>query len=199
MSSEHEDRSAVNGAAPAYESWLHEKQHQVMYAAELSALYHGKRERFLLTCERASQAAAALTATAAFSQIAAGNQVLLGVSSVMAAVASILPLVFGWASRANKHAVLAGDHRRLLARMQAAGFVLTEQQVSAFRSELTAIEAAEDASLGALVVQCQNEIAAATNNPESIVPLTRSQRALMHVFDFDVQPSVAREPAPAKP
>lgn len=168
--------------------WLDEEQHFLVQRLELSAAYHSKRERFLLTCERLSQGIAAVAATAAFTQFFNPQNANTPYFSMFAAVASITPLVFGWASRANKHAVLAGDHRRLLSRVIGTSFDLSEEQLVVFRGDLAAIEANEGASLGALVVQCQNELASASNHPEFVVPLKWYQRALMHILDFDIRP-----------
>lgn len=171
--------------------WLFEQQYQLEYRVELSAIYHGKRERFLLTCERTAQGVAALSATAALSnalQAWPGAELGFG---VLTAVASVAPLVFGWASRANKHATLAGDHRRLLGRIRRAGIELTEAQVVEFRGELAEIEANEGASLGALVVQCQNELAATAKDPAPLVPLRWYHRMFMHVVDWHVPVPVA--------
>lgn len=168
--------------------WLNIRQHELLSRVEISAAYHGKRERFLTLCERMCQAIAALTATAAFSQIfdkelpAAGKWFALA-----AAVASILPLVFGWSSRANHHAVLAADHRRLLARIVGAGYVLPEQTLVELSAAFMEIEAGEGASLGALVVHCQNEKAIAAGHAASVVPLTIIQRLTMHVWDWSVK------------
>lgn len=167
--------------------WLDAKAHALQCAVEISAIYHGKRARFLTACERLCQAIAALTATAAFSQ-------WLGTApepgrwfALAAAVASILPMVFSWSTRANQHAILSADHKRLLARIVGAGHALTERQVTDFSAELRTIEAAEGASLGALVVQCQNELAIAAGKPRSVVPLRWWQRATMHCWDWHVE------------
>lgn len=166
--------------------WLHERQYELEYRLELSAVYHGKRERFLLTCERVAQGLAAVSATAAFSKaLQAWPTVELGFG-VLTALAAVTPLVFGWASRANHHAVLAGDHRRLLGRMRRAGFELTEEQLLQLRGDMAEVEANEGASLGALVVQCQNELAVTAKNPAPLVPLRWYHRATMHVFDWHV-------------
>jgi hypothetical protein len=167
-----------------YEAWCNDQQHQLKCRIELSALYHGKRERFLLVCERVTQATAALTATAAFSQLVGVGDAAKWLGLV-AAGASIAPLVFAWSSRANKHAVLGGDHRRLLAQMAAAGDTLEDTQITAFKARLLDIEADERAALGALVVQCQNEMAVAQGHPEHVKPLTFWQRMTMHVWDWD--------------
>lgn len=170
----------------ARQDWLYAQQYELEYRLELSAVYHGKRERFLLTCERAAQGLAAVSATAAFSKaLQAWPAVELGFG-VLTALAAVTPLVFGWAARANHHAVLAGDHRRLLGRMRRTGFELTEDQLLQLRGDLAEIEANEGASLGALVVQCQNELAVTAKNPAPLIPLRWYHRATMHLLDWQL-------------
>lgn len=178
----------MNTAAPDADrqQWLYSQQYELEYRLELSAVYHGKRERFLLTCERVAQGVAAVSATAAFSQaLHTWPQAELAFG-VLTAVAAVTPLVWGWAARANHHAVLAGDHRRLLGRMRRAGFELTEEQLLQLRGDMAEIEANEGASLGALVVQCQNELAVTAKHPAPLVPLRWYHRLFMHVFDWQV-------------
>ncbi len=148
-------------------------------------MYHGKRERFLTLCERLAQATAALTATAAFARVVDQGPVDRWFALV-AAVASVLPLVFLWSSRANKHAILAAEHLRLLSSLTADGYDLTEDRLVHYQSQLFAIEANERASMGALVVHCQNEMAIAAGHPESVVPLGFWRRATMHAWDWAV-------------
>jgi hypothetical protein len=176
----------------ARQIWLYAQQYELEYRLELSAAYHGKRERFLLTCERTAQGLAAVSATAAFSQALQAWPVAELAFGVLTALAAVTPLVFGWAGRANHHAVLAGDHRRLLGRMRRAGFELTEAQLLQLRGDMAEIEATEGASLGALVVQCQNELAATAKNPAPLVPLRWYHRATMHLFDWHVSASALR-------
>lgn len=180
------DQPAPEALSQARADWLYDKQHRLTCRVELSATYHAKRERFLTVCERFCQATAALTATAAFSQLLGPEWPLAGRwFALVAAVASVLPLVFAWSSRANQHATLAADHRRLLARIVSAGYELTEKQLLAFSGELREIEATEGASLGALVIQCQNEMAMAAGHPEFVQPLSWLQRLTMHVWDWE--------------
>lgn len=175
-------------------TWLDKEQHELLCHIELSAMYHAKRERYLLLCERLCQAATALTATAAVSQAvtlvpAVGGGFSLAMAlGIVTAVASILPLVFAWASRSNRHAAHAGDYRRLLADVVSTGYELTEPQLTAYRAKCAQLEHAEDASLGALVVQCQNEMAIARGHHESVIPLRFHHRLFMHVWDWDISP-----------
>lgn len=180
----HQEHDSIS---PERRQWIDGKVHGLACTVEVSAVYHAKRARFLTGCERLCQAVAALTATAAFSQWLGSAAEPGRWFALAAAVASILPLVFSWSPRANQHAILAADHRRLLARIVGAGNALTEAQLIAFSSELRTIEASEGASLGALVAQCQNELAMAAGHPGSIVPLRWWQRATMHCWDWHIE------------
>lgn len=173
--------------------WLDSERHRLVCRLELSAMYHARRERYLALCERIAQATAALTATAAFARVV-GSGDADRTFALIAAVASVLPLVFLWSSRSNKHATLAAEHRRLHAVVMADGFDLSEEKLVQYRSQLLTTEANERASLGALVVHCQNEMAIAAGHPANIVPLKWYQRALMHAWDFTVDPPKQKAP-----
>jgi hypothetical protein len=75
----------------------------------------------------------------------------------------------------------------LLAQLAAEG-AYDEEQLVKFRAQLLNIEADEQASLGALVVACQNEQAIAQGHADKVVPLTLLQRLTMHAIDWSVAP-----------
>lgn len=177
----------TDACSPALRAWLNEQQHALACQVELSAIYHAKRERYLLLCERLCQAFTAITATLAFSLLFRPDSAAIKWLGAAAAFASIAPMVWNLSARSHRHAVLAGDYRRLLVKIRSAAFELPEEQILAFRGQLAEIEAGEDAALGALVIQCQNEIARASGHVTHVVPLTWWQRATMHVVDWDVR------------
>lgn len=168
----------------AAERWFLANEQALEYQARLSALYHGKRERFLDICARLCQAGTALMATAAFANVASGGS-FQSWTSLLAAFLSIIPLVFGFSQRAKDHAQLAADHRRLLAEILTAGVRLSESDFLRFRGRAAQIAASEKTPLGALVVQCQNELAVAKDQGESVVHIGHWTRIWMHFYNFD--------------
>jgi hypothetical protein len=169
--------------------WTWNEQDTLTYRACVSAAYHGRRERAFNVMERVFQAFTAIAATAAFADIT-GKGDLARWFALAAAIASILPLVFGFASNAQRHGQLKAGFKSLLASIYAAGAELTEEQLGAFKAKVTELESGEPAGLAALVIHCQNEIAA--RERKTIYPLRFWERCLMHVYSFDGANIVAR-------
>ena len=180
--------------------WLWHKQSELVHRVELSAMYHLRRARYLTLIERLVQGFTALTATGAYAQLAttpnAGAAITVSTATLglLTAAASISSLVFVWGQRATHHSIQAADYRRLLCDIQGANVTLTEAQYLTFCGRLHTLEVGERSSLSALVVQCQNELAAAQGQSHRIVRLTFLQRMFMHVWDFRIEP-----PAPGHP
>lgn len=183
----------MNAISPEREAWIHEQRHAVMYRLEMSAIYHARRERFLMACERACQAVAALSATAAFLPLmsASGQQPGL-VLPIITAIASVLPLVYGFSAASHRHAQAAADYRRALADGHKGGEEWREDHLVKMKADLSEIEANEPAAYTALVVDCQNQMAVAARQSERVVPLKWYQRLLMHVVDFHVEPQLSQ-------
>ena len=181
---------ASDAEFPDRESWLFDKVMQLQKKTRICAAYHAKRERFYGIWERVFQAATALTATAAFADIA-GNGDTTKWWAVFAAAGSIIPLVFGFADRARLHGQLKSGFKGALAAMYAAGVEPNEEQYNLFRSQIAKLEADEPAQLGALTIQCENEVAAAARG--TIYPLKFWERFGMHYFNFDATHIVSRD------
>lgn len=168
-------------------AWLWTEQDALTYRVRISAAYNGRRERFFNVWERLLQAFTAITATAAFADLAGKDyNGIPGVASwfaFAAAVASIVPLVLNLAGNAQRHGQLKTGFRSLLASIYSAGTELTEDQIVAFKAKVTELEAGEPAAMPAVVIACQNEIAASEKKP--LFPLTLWERCWMHVYPFD--------------
>jgi hypothetical protein len=173
-------------------NWLWKAQDTLVDRACVSAAYHGKRERFYNVLERIFQAFTAITATAAFAEIT-GKGNLARWFALAAAIASILPLVFSFAENARKHGQLKAGFKMLLSSMYAAGVEFTEEQFTSFKAQVADLEAGEPAALAALVIQCQNEIAAAKR--QRCYPLTLWEWLGMHFYSFDPTVIVGRAKA----
>lgn len=175
-------------------AYIYEEQDTLVDRCRLSASYHGKRERFLGGTERVMQAVTALAATSAFAKIA-GDSVSNGLGqglALVAAIAAILPLVFGFSEKARVHGQLKAQFKTTLAAMYAVGLEWSEEQLSDFKGQVAKIESGEPPALAALVIHCQNEIAVGAR--EKIYPLEWWEALLMHFISFDGAKIVARGP-----
>jgi RNAse (barnase) inhibitor barstar len=172
--------------------WLWTQQDTLTHRVRVSVAYHAKRERFFGVLERLSQALAAMAATSAFADIV-GKGENAKWFALGAAVASLLPLVFGFAEQARKHGQLKSGFNTILSALYQAGVELDEAAITQFKAQVADLEAGEPAALGALVIQCENEIA--TAEKKRAYPLTLWERAWMHFYNFDPTAIISR---PAK-
>ena len=82
----------------------------------------------------------------------------------MIAITSTFSLVFGFSDKAKKHADLAKRYKLLLADIYIQHIdELTQPLINSWQEAFYRIEAEEPPSLGALVIICQNELAAASS------------------------------------
>lgn len=161
---------------------------RAVHRVQLSVLYHHKRERFFDSIDRLFTAVSLVTASAAAAAIykdTPGTKLEL-MLTLMAAFASTIQVAYTPGTKAGLHRQLAADMKRLAARFEEAGEEWSTAQCDKFSAEMLNLEAGESAPLGALVVQCANEIALADGRFQDIRELGPVQAALMHWFDFDV-------------
>lgn len=171
-------------------TWLWAQQDSLTHHVRVTVAYHGKRERFYAVLERMFQAIAALTATSAFAKVVGEVSSSAQWFALAAAIASILPLVFGFAESARTHSRLKSSFSNVLAAMYKAGIEFSEDQLAFFRSQVAELEAVEPAPLGAVVIQCENEIATAEG--KAVYPLRWWEKLGMHFYNFDATAIVAR-------
>lgn len=158
-----------------------------VHRAQLSVLYHHKRERFFDSIDRFITAITLVTASAACAAIYAGTEkgTLELVLALIAAVSSCLQVAYTPGAKAAVHRQLAADMKRLVARCEEAGQQWTDAQCNKFTAELLTLEAGEAAPLGALVVHCANQIALAEGRFEDMRDLGHWRTACMNWYDFD--------------
>jgi len=195
----HVERAAAHGAARAAAKadafateekvmdddfeYLWKKRHEVVFRAQLSALYHRKRERFFSVMDRGINALGVACGSVAVGQI--GGQAVAQAAAAVFTVAATIGLVVGLADRAQRHAALAGEFRRLEAQIAERGERdFTEEDVARWSAAALSIEAAEPPTLRALVAICQRDIEASSGHPDAVAPLPWHQRLLAHFFDF---------------
>lgn len=163
---------------------------EAIHRVQLSTLYHHKRERFFDSLDRSFTALTLVGATAATAailknQVNATNTIELWFS-LIAAIAACFQVAFSPGAKATLHKQLAADMRRLWSSFEQAGEEWSHKQCDTFAAELLSLEAGESAQLGALVTQCENEIALATGRFEDIRELGLWRSLWMHLWNFDV-------------
>ena len=164
------------------EDHLWEQRYQILYRCRLSARYHRRRERFFDLMGRFATAIALFSGSAALA--AAGTPWAVQIAAVMVVFSTILSLVFGFSDKARQHSTMAESYKRIEAEMHRAGdYDYTERAINIWKSQIAEIESGEPQTLRTLVTLCQNEIAAAENQPDKIIPVPMLQRMFAHFFD----------------
>lgn len=156
----------------------------LLWHLQLSALYHLKRERFLDGADRAAKAVAVLGGAAAFSQWKTEPTYGLWFTGAVAVV-STLSLVYGFSTKARRHAELARDFKNLEGDLVSAGAGLTQATIDQITGKMIKLESSEPASLGALVTQCHNELCTAQGRLTEVTELPCHHRLLKNWLDFD--------------
>ena len=160
-----------------------------VHRIKLSLIYHLKRERFFDSMDRFITAVTTIAATAAVAilvrtvgDIGTTFEVwLTAVAAVMSAVAT----AYSPGSKARGHGQIASNMRRLWAECEAAGENWSQEQCDAFSARVLLAEDGETAQLGALVVQCENEIARSVDNLEGVRELGWWRSLWKHWWNFD--------------
>lgn len=170
------------------------RRYGVLHRVQLAVRYHNKRERFFDGADRLITAVTALAATAAVASLAqkvggsgAGSSAgwpELTLTAITAAL-SAFAVAYAPGSKARLHAQLASDFRKVWADCVGAGEDWEMKQCDGFEAKALQAEVGEPPALGALILQCENEIAVAEGQPERIRVLTRRQRWFMHLWNFD--------------
>lgn len=178
-----------------YEAHLWDRRCKTVYRIRLSVLYHLKRERFFDSIDKAASMATAVAATTAVGVLLKKIEAVDLAVAGLAAVLSLVPLVFNPAALARRHGHAAAEFRRLLADAERTGQRWTEADCDAFAGRVVELEATEPAPLSALVIDCQNQLNVANGRPQDRAPLTWLERLLKHWVDFDASKIEARRSA----
>lgn len=159
------------------------RRHDALYRAQLSTLYHQKRERFFDTFDKIAKAVAIVGGSAALAKFASPEMVQCIALAI--ASSSALSLVFGFSDRSKKHAELSRNFKLVEADILSKGeHDFTEADVYAWESKERLIETGEPAALGALVIICQNELAIAADQRDKVAPIPIRMRLFAHILDF---------------
>lgn len=159
------------------------KRESTLYRAELSALYHQKRERFFELADKLGKAVSVIGGSAALWKI--GNPRALAGLALLITTTSSFSLVFSFSDRSKRHSELAKSFRELIAKITSTSdFGVTDVLSTAWASELHSLEVKEPPSLAALTIMCQNELAIARGEHSKVKRQGFIVRQLAHFFDM---------------
>jgi hypothetical protein len=170
----------------------------LLWRLRLSSAYHAKRVRFYERCDKWTKAISVIGGASAVSALLASSQAK-AIGAAVGAAVSLFSLVFGFSTKAVKHAGLVREFRRLEADLlEVARF--TPQTCPAFEARAVRLEAEEPMPLGALLADVHNELALAVGAAD-VIALKWYQRLLKHVVAFDpvTLRRAAMKEAPAPP
>lgn len=166
------------------------KRDTAIMSAELSALYHQKRERFFELNDKLTKAASLFLGSAALLKLSDPRWIAW--IAIFITFASSLSLVLSFSERSKRHAELARGYREIIAEIVSAGdFEISDLRASAWMGKIRFLDAKEPPALSALVIMCQNEIAVAHNS--KIYKQRFLARLFVHFFDM---PNSVREENP---
>jgi hypothetical protein len=163
------------------------RRHDSIYRMQLSVLYHRKRERYFDMIERLLQALVTASASGGVALLlAAQNDKGYELWFVAAAaVVSMFQLAYAPAARARQHAQLASDYQSLWSESVAVGEFWSAQMCDSVQSKWLRIGTSSPPQLGALVVDCENELALAYDSKENIRRLPLHMRAFKHLWNWN--------------
>lgn len=162
--------------------YLWQRRHEAIEKAEVSALYHQKRERFFELLDKYTKATSLLCGSAALWKIT--DQRVVEVMALLITFLSALSLVFSFSERSKRHAELARGFCLVAGDIVKLGRDFLDADVNRWNESLYKLDASEPPALAALVVMCQNEIALAKDQPGAVIPQNICVRLLAHFFDM---------------
>ena len=184
----------MSDAKKAFTDYQHGRRNTLVYRLRLSSLYHQKRARFFEGCDRFATAFSVVGSAAAILQFIkpiAPNSELWASAAVT--LVSTTALVWAFSQKARQHSELARDFRKLLGDVESAGEYLEAEQIDRFNGSFHQLASQEPAPMSALVAECQNQLAMASQG-KPVVVLPLHQRLLKNFIDFE---PVKPDPEPA--
>ena len=166
--------------------YLWEKRHQIVFRAELSALYHQKRERFFELCDKLGKAFAVIGSSAAIWKIS--DTRIVEIIAAAIAISSTLSLVFGFSDKSKRHADLSRKYKSILAEIAGAGERdFDEDHIKQWERQVRLVEVDEPPTLATLARLCQYELALSAGKEKTVRQVTWHEKLLMHFFDMPVK------------
>lgn len=161
------------------QDYLWNRRHAVLYRVELSILYHKKHAHFFDVFSSLCDAVAwigivIILANLSNSSVVAGWAAATAIAMFIKSAFRLQPLANWHTAKAREYAEIQAD----IAITNERGF--TEQHIGDWTHHVSLIEASERATLGNLVILCQNELAISQGQFDKVVPLRWWQRLFAH-------------------
>ncbi|MBI1397089.1 MAG: hypothetical protein GC151_14020 [Betaproteobacteria bacterium] len=158
-------------------------RHSIVYRAQLSNLYHRRRERFFSVLDRITKAIAVIGGSATMVQVtgACGSFASVTAGAVVS-VTSLIGLVIGFSDLARKHSDLASQFKEVEARTVALGSGKRDE-LTRLQAELLEIERTEPPTLRTLIRIIQNEMAFAADQPDRATHINWFRRMFAHFWN----------------
>jgi hypothetical protein len=162
---------------------LWDRRCDLLYHAELSTLYHRKRERFFALLDRWDKIFTLLFGTAAFAQIISlDRHPLFGLPFAVLALSS---LIFDFSEGARRHGELASSFKMLESTIEAKGQRdFTESDLNTWSARIREIESGETSVYNLLVRICQNELARSRGNKADVTYIPVWRACLAYFIPF---------------
>ena len=166
--------------------YLWERRHQIVFRAELSALYHQKRERFFEFLDKITKAVSVFGGSAALMKASSESTIVYLAAAIT--FASVVSLVFGFSDKARRHADLSGRYRSIIAEITGTGERdFDEEHIKLWDRQVRLVEVNEPPTLATLARLCQYELALSAGQEKTVRPVSWHEKLLMHFFDMPVK------------
>lgn len=178
---------------PEFE-YLWRRRDEILYRAELSTVYHRRRERFFTSLDKSDKLFTLLFGSAAFVQVVnTHNYPFLGMPFVIFALCN---LVFGFGEIARKHGELASRFKAVEASIERVGpRDFSEDDLNKWSARVREIEFGEPITYVVLLRLCQNELAIIKGHVEDMTDIPWWRRMLANVFSFSDYKTKTKQPS----
>lgn len=165
-----------------YHDWQWAQRFKALYTAQVSYLYHRRRQRFFDLADKWTKAATVLAGASMLSVLVKDHLPVLGagISGL-----GLLSLVFAYSDRKQAHRELAEAFADLVGQIERTGeHDFTSEDVKSWNARQQALNAKEPPTLHTLTTICQNEVSVALGKGEAVVKVNWFKRQLSGFFSF---------------
>lgn len=162
--------------------YLNQRWHDIRFQAQVSYLYHRKRQRHWDLLDKGTKGAAIVLGAGTMAQALSAYVPWLGgaISGL-----GLLSLVYGYSDRKQQHRELADDYARFAAEIESIGpRDYTEAHLNKWAARQQELNAKEPPTLHTLTTLCQNTVTAVLNSNLPLVKVPWYKRTLADFVSF---------------